>query len=125
MTIGFPLMKYKAIINVLIMLIGRQEDLFFENCCKVIGDCMKSIAQVKFQTLSAIDLSTEVQKYSADEIESLKLIISYIRSTKSQLFAVIKTAEAIEKIELYTLIVKEMLLSFGFLLLEDVGFELL
>lgn len=90
--IGFPLMKYKGIINVLIMLIGRQEDLFFESCCKVLADCMKSIAQVKFQTLSAIDLSTEVQKYSADEIESLKQIISYIRSTKTQLFAVIKTA---------------------------------
>lgn len=90
--IGFPLMKYKGIINVLIVLIGQQEDLFFESCCKVLADCMRSIAQVKFQTLSAVDLSTEVQKYSSDEIESLKLIISYIRSTKTQLFAAIRTA---------------------------------
>lgn len=64
-------------------------------------------------------------RYSADEIESLKIIILYLRNTKNELFAAIKTADGVEVIETYTSIVKEMLLSFGFLLLDDVGFELL
>jgi hypothetical protein len=40
------------------------------------------------------------------------------------LFEAIGKSEGNENIELYTSLVKEMLLSFGFLLLENIGFEL-
>jgi hypothetical protein len=118
-------MKNKAIVNALIVLIEQNQNLFFESCCKIISEGMKVTAQIKFQTLSTIDLNVELQSYSQEEIESLKLVILYLRSTKAGLFAIIKTAEGVENIELYTSVVKEMLLSFGFLLLEDVGFELI
>jgi hypothetical protein len=56
---------------------------------------MKIASQLKFETLSAIDLTVEMQKYTQAEIESLKLVILYLRNTKNHLFAAIKTAEGL------------------------------
>ncbi len=64
--IGFPLIKYKAIINVLILLIEQQQDLFFETCCKVISEAIKITSQLKFQTLATIDLTQEIQRYTSE-----------------------------------------------------------
>lgn len=123
--IGFPLLRYKSMVAVLLLLMEQQQELFFEPCCKVLSEGVKITAQLKFQTLATVDFALEMQRYSAEEVESLKLVISYLRSTKGQLFAAIKSSEGLEKIEIYTGIVKELLLSFGFLLLEEVGWELL
>jgi hypothetical protein len=88
--IGFPLLKYKQIVGVLLMLMEQQHDLFFEPCCKILSDGVKITAQLKFHTLTTVDFNIEMQRYSEQEVESLKLLIQYLRNTKGQLLAAVK-----------------------------------
>jgi hypothetical protein len=53
------------------------------------------------------------------------MIISYLRDTKANFYKAVDSLKNMENIEIYTSIIKELLLSFRFLVLEDVGFELI
>lgn len=53
------------------------------------------------------------------------MIIAYLRDTKVNFFKAVDSLKNMENIEIYTSIIKELLLSFRFLVLEDVGFELI
>lgn len=55
--IGFPLLKYKTLISLLLLIQQKQQELYFDNCCKITSETIKITAQMKFQTLSTVDLS--------------------------------------------------------------------
>ena len=54
------------------------------------GEGVKITAQLKFSTLTTVDFNVEMQRYSEQEVESLKLLIQYLRNTKGQLLAAVK-----------------------------------
>lgn len=55
----------------------------------------------------------------------MKLIVEHFGKYKANILAAMNIAQGLSDVEIYTLIIKEMLLSFGFLLLEDIGYQLI
>ena len=74
---------------------------------------------------STIDIANQIKKYDENELSSLKLIVEHFGKYKANILAAMNIAQGLSDVEIYTLIIKEMLLSFGFLLLEDIGYQLI
>ena len=74
---------------------------------------------------STIDLANQIKKYDENELSSLKLIVEHFGKYKANILAAMNIAQGLSDVEIYTLIIKQMLLSFGFLLLEDIGYQLI
>ena len=74
---------------------------------------------------STIDIANQIKKYDENELSSLKLIVEHFGKYNANILAAMNIAQGLSDVEIYTLIIKEMLLSFGFLLLEDIGYQLI
>ena len=74
---------------------------------------------------STIDIANQIKKYDENELSSLKLIVEHFGKYKANILAAMNIAQGLSDVEIYTLIIKEMLLYFGFLLLEDIGYQLI
>lgn len=56
---------------------------------------------------------------------SLGAVVNYLRDSRPGMFRLIELSNNSDQIEIYSSIIKELLLSYGFLLRETVGYELI
>lgn len=117
----FNFLMYPDIIRT-VLILSLQDFNKLEQSLNLMVEAIKGASLNKGESLTSTDPIKELSSYSQPETESVKMIVEYIMVNYSTFLG---SDMEPEQMEIFSSIVKECLLGFGFLICEEIGFKLL